>query len=1013
TVFLSSSYSSAALDFENKHRIEPVFDSPRMSRRSLRLTTGHFSDDSFLDTSSHSVSYSGGSKTYRESKTLKSRTASKPSSCLTPRKTQVNSSLLLGHNSFQSSHLDSSLMSTVLDESSIQEKTFMDGWGLDEDGDPKGADATLILANGDINTAQTQTTMVNGYTCNDCSILSERKGVLTTYSSSSSTASTVYCRDKTKKHKSGVLQLVRDKCCGSLAAAWTGIEGVGGKKLNDLNFDSVAAHSSYCGSMNVKELMTGDGHLNLNGSLCKYQPFHGTRAKGSFVCEIYLPDHRENAAKVQEIAIYYICLFKWGEGITFVPLHIKGFNACSPIIHVYLIFSLSKPGALVQSDDCKGKQHLQMQSAHKQSSRSTRVARTMWHVVACAGRPVRINPQQCLCLCFYLLICNFFFFILLFVGYYLFQAVRTIASAGWFVTKKLLSVLWVAVVSPGKAANGAFWWLGTGWYQLVTLMSLLNVFILTRCLPKLYKLLLLLIPLFLFLGWWYWGPSGLLSFLPALMQCSWPCCGINPMAAVGAQYHPFQQRHVNPQALCFTGRAFVLQGVSGSFDAERVAQLERRLALLWDSHTKSSRQGEERHGEVLGLYHSLQERLAQASNKEALSLWISSLFEERLAHLKEDLQQDRAETEKEMGKMNQITAVELRYGACDVIFVRLVLNSFVGAQSPLLCSPHCSEGSEDQGLLLSEVKRLELELNRIKADLLGVKSCQGKCDRLDSLQDTVEAQVRDSVKMLIYGSRQAEMPESLLQWLSSQYVQQSDLQAVLLSLERSILRNISRHSGHGKVMPSAQVVTNAVHHAGVTGMSEEQVRVIVHNALKLYSQDRTGLVDYALESGGGSILSTRCSETYETKTALMSLFGVPLWYFSQSPRVVIQPDVYPGNCWAFKGSQGYLVIRLSLTILPTSFSLEHIPKALSPTGNITSAPRDFTVYGLEDEYQEEGKLLGQYTYSEDGESLQTFAVTEQNEKAYQIIEIRVLSNWGHPEYTCLYRFRVHGEPHQP
>ena len=101
----------------------------------------------------------------------------------------------------------------------------------------------------------------------------------------------------------------------------------------------------------------------------------------------------------------------------------------------------------------------------------------------------------------------------------------------------------------------------------------------------------------------------------------------------------------------------------------------------------------------------------------------------------------------------------------------------------------------------------------------------------------------------------------------------------------------------------------------------QQVQLIVRNALKLYSQDRTGLVDYALESAGkchgallcksselkrreicgvsrlfvsvcvcagGSILSTRCSETYETKTALMSLFGVPLWYFSQSPRVVIQ-----------------------------------------------------------------------------------------------------------------------------
>lgn len=57
-----------------------------------------------------------------------------------------------------------------------------------------------------------------------------------------------------------------------------------------------------------------------------------------------------------------------------------------------------------------------------------------------------------------------------------------------------------------------------------------------------------------------------------------------------------------------------------------------------------------------------------------------------------------------------------------------------------------------------------------------------------------------------------------------------------------------------------------------------------------------------------------------------------------------QPDMYPGNCWAFRGSQGYLVVRLSMKIHPTGFALEHIPKALSPTGNISSAPKDFAVY---------------------------------------------------------------------
>lgn len=34
-----------------------------------------------------------------------------------------------------------------------------------------------------------------------------------------------------------------------------------------------------------------------------------------------------------------------------------------------------------------------------------------------------------------------------------------------------------------------------------------------------------------------------------------------------------------------------------------------------------------------------------------------------------------------------------------------------------------------------------------------------------------------------------------------------------------------------------------------------------------------------------------------------------------------------------------------------------------------------SVQGLDDEYQEEGKLLGHYIYEEDGESLQTFPVT--------------------------------------
>jgi hypothetical protein len=43
-----------------------------------------------------------------------------------------------------------------------------------------------------------------------------------------------------------------------------------------------------------------------------------------------------------------------------------------------------------------------------------------------------------------------------------------------------------------------------------------------------------------------------------------------------------------------------------------------------------------------------------------------------------------------------------------------------------------------------------------------------------------------------------------------------------------------------------------------------------------------------LLAAGGSVISTRCTETYQAKTAMLSLLGIPLWYPSNNPRTVIQ-----------------------------------------------------------------------------------------------------------------------------
>uniref|UniRef100_A0A9J8CSK0 Sad1 and UNC84 domain containing 1b n=1 Tax=Cyprinus carpio carpio TaxID=630221 RepID=A0A9J8CSK0_CYPCA len=892
TYSLSSSYSTAALEFEKEHQINPVYDSPRMSRRSLRLQTTHgfYGDNSLTElTGNHNVSSykQTSSSSSSVSRSVRSRRQQQGSSVYESQSVSqivtptAQNDQTLSDLSFTSTASDASLISSLLDQSTLRQSSTTHTYSARR---RRNAHSSL-LENGGISKTEAHTNLANGYICKDCSFHADGK------------EDEMSCSLPYSTSVSSAYQTAAD-------ATMT----------TSLNSVDKTAHDRYCGSVNVRDLVTTDSHLNLNGSLC---------------------------------------------------------------------------------DDCKGKQHMEMKAEHKRYSYTHHVYAALWALVS-------------------------------YTGYGLLRVCRGFGSAGAFVTQKLKSVLWLAVCSPGKAATGAFWWLGTGWYQLVALMSLINVFLLTRCLPKLLKLLLFLLLLLLLLGLWYLGPPIALSFLPAvnfteLKTAVTSFASLPPLPSLPSfpAFPSFtkeplvEEQHITPPVIS--------QAASESVNSKRLAQLEQRVAALWESVQQGELKAKQQHEGAVGLVQALQDQMNTRTNRESLSLWVSQLLEPKFTTLKGEMEREavsRAETEEQ--HVQHQTSLEARLAELELLLKNLNSRTeeiHLTQQTPLQAPVSVGVSQEKHNALLSEVQRLEAELGRIRGDLQGLMGCKGKCDQLDTIHETVSAQVKEQLYALLYGRDrgEAEIPEPLLPWLASQYMRSSDLTATLMTLERSILGNLSLQLQESKQQQfSAETVTQTVAHtAGAAGMSEEQVQLIVQRALKLYSEDRTGQVDYALESGGGSILSTRCSETYETKTALMSLFGIPLWYFSQSPRVIIQPDMYPGNCWAFKGSQGYLVIRLSLSVIPTSFCLEHISKSLSPSGNISSAPRRFSVFGLDDEYQEEGKLLGDYTYQEDGESLQIFPVLEKNDKAFQIIEMRVLSNWGHPEYTCLYRFRVHGKPHTP
>ncbi|XP_035036183.1 SUN domain-containing protein 1 isoform X5 [Hippoglossus stenolepis] len=973
TYSLSSSYSTAALEFEKEHQIAPVYESPRMSRRSLRLqtTAGHYGDESLADPSQNHSNSSSYTSTRRETRTLRSKKQQSNllslslSQVATPRKTLSFSAVstpIINSGSIQESNTvsDASLHSSIQDQSRMKRRTITTTttttsmsvgghWGKSS-----GTDHCSSNVNGDASVSESHASLANGYICKDCSLHSQETDSLITRSSplsssqsaeastdspssSSLTFTSIYSRDRSRRNKTGVLMSVSNTCIRYSKRVLAPIVS-----LVTLVFNNVL--------------------------------WLGSKARSS-----------------------------QGKG-----------------------------------DDCKGKQYSETHTVLlKQSSRPRRLVGALWSVLAYAG------------------------YCLLQPGYCVVRAGKALASGVGTVAQKSLSLFWMLLAAPEKAGRGLVWFLATGWYQLVSVMCLLNVFFLTRCLPKLWKLLLFLLPLLLLLALWWWGPStsALLAYLPAINLTEWrrasPLTLLSNLVPVSA---PAPASVPTPETpLQWTPATPVSQAppilppmAVSSVDLERLERVERQLALLWSQVQQGDQKQEERHGDVLGLYSTLREHIHTETNRESLGLWVSSLLEQRLGILRGELEQEnthRVQSEEQQKQQQESRAARLadlelllKALAAQTEEVQQKQQQFEHEREAkekkavIAAAPTApisvGVNQEDHDALLAEVQRLELELSKIRGDLQGVVGCKGRCEQLDNLRETITAQVssqvRKELQVLFFGSggsgeEQGEVPESLMYWLSQRYVSTPDLQASLAALELSILRNVSlqlelnRAETLGEAEFQAKTIVKTVtgsvqHTVSAEGLKEEQVKLIVQNALRLYSYDRTGLVDYALESGGGSILSTRCSETYETKTALMSLFGLPLWYFSQSPRVVIQPDVYPGNCWAFKGSQGYLVIRLSLRVLPTSFCLEHIPKALSPTGNITSAPRNFTVYGLDDEYQEEGKLLGHYTYQEDGESLQTFPVMEQNDKAFQIIEVRVLSNWGHPDYTCLYRFRVHGEP---
>ena len=169
------------------------------------------------------------------------------------------------------------------------------------------------------------------------------------------------------------------------------------------------------------------------------------------------------------------------------------------------------------------------------------------------------------------------------------------------------------------------------------------------------------------------------------------------------------------------------------------------------------------------------------------------------------------------------------------------------------------------------------------------------------------------------------------------------------------------------------------------------------------------------------------------------------------PEAVLQKNTLPGSCWPMEGSIGQITLKLAYPVVVESVSIDHISSNIIREGKYNSAPKHLKIIGYPacDELESNCGAAGfdlidpidiaDIDYDAEGPSVQTFESqyakamasiptpafdvddTEPGSCALQTscsmpprisvvaIEVKVLENWGNPDFTCLYRLRVHGD----
>ncbi|CAG9767590.1 unnamed protein product [Ceutorhynchus assimilis] len=190
---------------------------------------------------------------------------------------------------------------------------------------------------------------------------------------------------------------------------------------------------------------------------------------------------------------------------------------------------------------------------------------------------------------------------------------------------------------------------------------------------------------------------------------------------------------------------------------------------------------------------------------------------------------------------------------------------------------------------------------------------------------------------------------------------------------------------------------------------DAKINSAIDEALDIFEADGLGEMDYAATYAGGKILEisrdTFPMASFQTMS-LLRLFKVEL---HSNPEEIIRTCVLPGCCFAFSGSTASIKIRLGKPIIIDAVTLSHGSNRLLNQEGMSTAPKDFEVYGFQTEDDITGTFLGKFTYNLKGRQHQMFKIKTKYSKnhIFYAVELVISSNHGKTDLTCVYRFRVH------